>query len=442
MASVAAIVALAVLVAWTLLHLADTRSESGTNAALPQPAIAVLPFARLHEESPVENLSSGMTSELVRTLANYSSLFVLDPNSLRRFGASPDVTVVGEATGVGFVLSGSVEHVGQKIRVAVQVNDARSGGVIWAEAYEREMIVERIFDLQAEIAQEVVRRIAQPQGAIALFDWKRTRGKAPDTWNAYECVVQADEVHRQVSPTQQLLEVRSCLRRAVEEEPSYGDAWVMHALIGIDALRFTPKALFARQDIEVVYNASRRAVELAPDSGRAHLALMMALYFRGEVELALEAGENAVRLSPQDPDILGEVGLRNIIAGDFSAGVALVNRASTLYRQVPLTIRLAHALAALRDGRYQEASDAIAGEQHGSNFIYWCVVAGLHGRAGQLERAQYAAEQLLNLYPDFAEWAWAEMNARNLVPEIKTALASGWRQVGLQVPMSGPEPRR
>ena len=126
-------------------------------------------------------------------------------------------------------------------RIGQVANDADTGGVAWAEAYERDFAVEGMFDLQTEIAREIVRRIAQPQGAIALFDWKRTRGKAPETWDAYDCVIQADDLRRRVLPPALAPEVRACLQRAVEQEPGYADAWVMSALIEIDALRFTPR---------------------------------------------------------------------------------------------------------------------------------------------------------------------------------------------------------
>src|SRR3546814_8239136 len=80
----------------------------------------------------------------------------------------------------------------------------------------------------------------------------------------------------------------------------------MHALVQIDALRFTPMTLVSAEGLELAYGSARRAVELAPDSGRAHLALAMALFFRGEVEQSLAAGEVAARLSPHDPDIRSE----------------------------------------------------------------------------------------------------------------------------------------
>jgi Flp pilus assembly protein TadD len=378
-----------------------------------------------------------MTSELVRELARYSSVFVLGPQSVSRFGPAPDVVVIGEEAGVGFVLSGGIQHVGQRIRVAVQLNDTDTGGVAWAEAYERDFVVEGMFDLQTEIAREIVRRIAQPQGAIALFDWKRIRGKAPETWDAYDCVVQADDLHRRVLPPALAPDIRACLQRAVEQEPGYADAWVMYALVEIDALRFTPLAAASAERLEVAHVSARRAVELAPDSGRAHLALAMTLFFRGEVEQSLAAGEIAARLSPHDPDVLGEVGMRNILSGDLEAGVGFIHQAIGLDRSISITSRMALALASLRKGQFQEASDAARGDGQGSNFVYWSLMSAIHGRAGRLEEARAAARELLKLYPDFADWAWEEMAARNVGPELATAMAEGWRAAGLPVPLSG-----
>lgn len=436
--AVPVVLLVAVAALWTTVVSDEPVPVLETRPNLPQPSVAVLSFSLSGGENPVASLSSGMTAELVRELSRYSSIFVLGPQSLRRFGASPDVTVVGEQSGAGFVLSGNIHHLGQKIRVDVQLSDASTGAVAWAEAYERDFAVEGVFDLQTEIAQDVVRQIGQPQGAIARFDWKRTRGTAPETWDAYDCVVQADDLHRRVLPPALAPEIRACLHLAVAREPAYADAWVMLALIEIDALRFTPGALIPQGSGDTALAAAQRAVELAPDSGRAHLALMMGLFFRGEVEQALAEGELAARLSPRDPDILGEVGLRNIISGDLSAGVSLVDQSIELYQDAPLTSRLALAMAALREGRYEEASDAAMGKGQGANFVYWSMVAAIHGKAGRQEEARFAAAELLKLYPDFADWAWPEMEVRNPVPELTAAMVEGWRSAGLPVSLTAP----
>ncbi|MGF1611097.1 MAG: tetratricopeptide repeat protein [Kiloniellales bacterium] len=427
-----------ILIGAAAMVMATLKTQQGSptvavRPALPHPAVAVLPFGISGAEQPASYLSSGMTNELIRELSQYSSIFVLGPQSIQRFGPAPDVTVVGAETGVGFVLSGDIQNEEERIRISVQLSDSKTGGVIWAEAYDRDFAVGSIFDLQVEIAREIVRRIAQPQGAIALFDWKRTRGMAPETWEAHDCVLQADELHRRVLPPAQEPAIRACLKRVVEQEPGYADAWAMLALIEIDAARFVPLALQPADSLELAHAAAERAVDLAPDSGGAHLALMMTLFFRGQVEEALAAGQVALRLSPHDPDVVGELGLRHVISGDLDAGMNLVRQAIDLYQAVPVSYRLALALAYMRQGLYQEASDAAMESGQASNFVYWSVLAAIHGKAGRLDKAREAASELLKLYPDFPRWAWTELERRNLAPELAVAMAEGWWAAGLEV---------
>jgi hypothetical protein len=118
--------------------------------------------------------------------------------------------------------------------------------------------------------------------------------------------------------------------------------------------------------------------------------------------------------------------------------VALIDRAIKLDQGISITTRMALAMAALREGRYQDAAHAAEGEGQASNFVYWSMMAAFRGKAGKLEEAGFAAGELLKLHPDFADWAWAEMNARNLTPQIARAMAEGWRAAGLPVPLSAP----
>src|SRR3546814_17637826 len=101
-------------------------------------------------------------------------------------------------------------------------------------------------------------------------------------------------------------------------------------------------------------------------------------------------------------------------------------------RSVSVTSRLALALASLRKGQYQEASDAARGEGPGSNFTYWSLVSAIHGKAGRLEEGRLAADELLRLYPDFADWAWKEMAARNKIGKA-ACRARVWQYVLISV---------
>jgi adenylate cyclase len=405
----------------------------GVRPALPRPSVAVLEFDISDGEQQITRLATGITNEVVRELSRYPSVFVVGPQALQRFGAAPDVTLIGRDAGVDFVLSGEILVSGEEFQVSVNLSDTRTGGIIWAETYERAFAIDRLFDLEIEIARAIVRQIGQPQGAIAIFDWKRTRGMAPENWEAYDCVVQADEMHRRIAPPEEMREVLSCLETVTAEEPGYADAWALLALIEIDAVRFEPLVRLPTGGPERAFAAAARAVDLAPDSGRAHLAVMSALAFQGKIEAALAAGQVAVRLSPHDPDLLAEVGLRNIVSGDPRAGMRFLEQAVSYSPAVPASYQLSLSLGYLRDRAYQKALDAIAGLSPSSNFVHCAIVAAVHGKAGKLDTAREAADELLRIYPDFADWAWPELERRSMAPALAAVMVEGWRAAGLEI---------
>jgi adenylate cyclase len=340
-------------------------------------SIAVLPFETAATPGAESAFAIGMTNEIVRELSQFSGLFVLGPKSLKRFGTHPDITTVGEEAGTAFVLSGDVEHAQDRIRVAVQLSESSTGSVVWAESFDRAYDVKAVFDLQAAIGREIVRKIAQPQGAISLFDWKRTRGMAPESWAAYDCVVQAEELQRRGSLAQKRAEIRPCLARTVSQSPGYADAWVMLALLEVDLLRYAQQTEISPEKLETAYAAAQRGVDLAPDSGRAHMALMLALFFQGEVERAMAVGDVALRLSPQDPDVVTEVGLRQVVGGDPDSGLRHLERAASLYNEAPAGLRLSMALGYLRKGLVREASLAIDEIVPNANFVYLAVATAV-----------------------------------------------------------------
>lgn len=431
-AALALLFALLIMQTQVYEELATTDSKP----VLPRPSVAVLEFKIGDADQQTTRLAGGITNEVVRELLRYESVFVLGPQALLRFGTAPDVTVIGAQAGADFVLSGDILLSAGRFLASVSLSDTRTGGMVWAETYDRTFTIDRLFDLEVEIARDIVRQIGQPQGAIALFDWKRTRGMAPEAWEAYDCVVQADELHRRIAPPEEMDDVLDCLKTVTAEEPGYADAWIMLALIEIDVFRFGPLVHLSAGGPERALAAARRAVDLAPDSARAHLAMMSALNFLSKVEAALAAGQIAIRLSPHDPDLLAEVGLRNIVSGDLRAGMQFVDEAIRYSPTVPTSYQLSRSLGFLRSGAYRSASEAVTGLPPSSNFVHWAIVAAVQGKAGRLARAREAAGELLKLYPDFADWAWLELERRNMAAELAAAMVDGWRSAGLAIPSS------
>jgi len=398
-----------------------------------RPSIAVLPFESAGSPPEQVTFSAGMTNEIVRELSQHSGVLVLGPRSLLQGGQVPDIATIRQQGKAAFVLSGDVQQAGEAIRVAVQLTETQSSSIIWAESYERQFDVASVFDLQAEIGREIVRKIAQPQGAISLFDWKRTRGMAPETWEAYDCVVQAGELRRRGELVQESAKIRACLTQATKLTPGYAEPWTMLSLMEIDALRYKPETPLLPDKFDTAFAAAQKGIDLAPDSGRAHVALMLALFFRGDIERAIAVGDVALRLSPQDPDVVSEVGLRHVIGGDPDLGLRLLKQATGLYNDPPANLRVSLSLAYLRKGMIHEASEAIDAVAPNSNFVYLAIAAAIYGKAQRTYDSARAISELLRIYPSFADWAARELAQRHNAPDLAAALIEGWRAAGLAV---------
>ena len=119
------------------------------------PSIAVLPFVNMSEDPKQEFLCDGMTEAIITALSQVPRLFVIARNSTFTYKGKPvKVKQVSEELGVRYVLEGSVQRSGDRVRITAQLIDALSGHHLWAERYDRD--VKDIFALQDEITLKVL----------------------------------------------------------------------------------------------------------------------------------------------------------------------------------------------------------------------------------------------------------------------------------------------
>jgi len=120
-----------------------------------KPSIAVLPFVNMSDDPKQEYFSDGMTEEIITALSKVPNLFVISRNSTFTYKGKPvKVKQVSEELGVRYVLEGSVQKSGDKVRITAQLIDALSGHHLWAERYDRDL--KDIFALQDEITMKVI----------------------------------------------------------------------------------------------------------------------------------------------------------------------------------------------------------------------------------------------------------------------------------------------
>ena len=140
------------------LHRRDYTSVAArTEAAgspIPQKSIAVLPFENLSDDKDAAYFADGIQDEILTKLASIADLKVISRTSTAKYKSKPeDLKTVSQQLGVATVLEGSVQKAGDKVRVNVQLIDARADSHLWAKTYDRDM--QDVFAVESEVAQEI-----------------------------------------------------------------------------------------------------------------------------------------------------------------------------------------------------------------------------------------------------------------------------------------------
>jgi adenylate cyclase len=139
----------------------ETEVASLEKMAFPLPdlpSIAVLPFVNMSDDPKQEFLCDGLTEEIITALSKVSRLFVIARTSTFTYKGKPvKVKLVSEELGVRYVLEGSIQRSGDRIRVTVQLIDALNGYHLWAERYDRDL--KDLFALQDEVTLKILKAL-------------------------------------------------------------------------------------------------------------------------------------------------------------------------------------------------------------------------------------------------------------------------------------------
>src|SRR5215210_501045 len=130
------------------------RGEATTSPSIRQKSIAVLPFENLSDDKGAAYFADGIQDEILTKLASIADLKVISRTSTAKYKSKPeDLKTVSQQLGVANVLEGSVQKAGDKVRVNVQLIDARADSHLWAKTDDRDM--KDVFDIESEVAQEI-----------------------------------------------------------------------------------------------------------------------------------------------------------------------------------------------------------------------------------------------------------------------------------------------
>jgi adenylate cyclase len=279
---------------WAGWRWLTTTASSGL--ALPdRPSVAVLPFANLSRDATQEYFSDGVTEDLITGLSKVSGLFVIARNSVFTYkGKAVKVGDVGRDLGVRYVLEGSVQRAGPRVRITAQLVDAATGYHIWAERYDRE--VHDIFALQDEVTQQIVRMLA-----VKLTEAERARMGRKATGNpaAYDLVLRGEDERRRTTPEGNI-EARRLYVKAMDLDPGYARAYLGLSWSHLQSWQFGWSA--DPESLERARELAERALALDDSLTQCHSVLSQIYLWKKEHDRAIAQAERAVVVAPNDAD--------------------------------------------------------------------------------------------------------------------------------------------
>ncbi|MCL6501328.1 MAG: protein kinase [Pirellulales bacterium] len=273
-----------------LLETASFLNTPHPAADVPRgPSLAVLPFRNMSSDPENEFFSDGLAEELISVLSKLQGLRVASRTSSFVFrGRDEDVRKIGEQLNVRHVLEGSVRKAGSRLRISVQLVNTADGYQLWSETYNREL--QDVFAIQDEIAQS----IASSLQVILTESEKRKIERAP-TCNAeaYEHYLRGRYYVRQFRRETFELALQM-FSRAIAIDPNYALAYAgtadCHSLLYVSFNHPT--------SVEAADQASRKALELAPELAEAHVARCLAVSLKKDYAEAEREFQRAVGLDP------------------------------------------------------------------------------------------------------------------------------------------------
>jgi adenylate cyclase len=355
-----------------------------------KPSIVVLPFDNMSAEAGQDYLADGIVEAITAALSCIRSFFVIARSSAFTYkGRATNARDIGKELGVAYLLEGSVQKAGNRLRIIVQLIETEGGAHVWSSRFDG--AIEDFFDLEDRITEQVAGAL---QPSIRIAEIERSRRKRPQDLGSYDFTMRAMP-HVWALEKDESVKALELLEKALAIDPQYPLALSLagwcHAqrsvynwaddIAGSQAMAraLAERAAAMSGDDPIIlavlgavhtfvhnHGTARvlleRAVTLDPNAAWAWSRLGWLENYADQSQKAIRNFERALRLSPIDPmnfnNYVG-IGSAHEVAQEYDAAAAFYRRAleerpnaSWIYRN------LAAALSGA--GRVEEAKKAFA----------------------------------------------------------------------------------
>ena len=358
-------------------------------AVAPRFSIVVLPFINIGGDSGQEYFVDGVTESLTTDLSRIPGAFVIARNTAFTFKSKPvDARAIGRELGVRYLMKGSVQGGGDRIRVNAQLVDTETGAHLWAERFDKPRA--DIFDMQDEITTRLARTVGIE---LIAAEGRRAERERPNNMDAVDLAMRGWAILNQPLSLYRAREACDLFDAALRLDDRN-----VEALVGLASYHVNDVRTFAStnrdEQLRIAETAITKALTLAPGNALAHSVRANVLHVSGAAERSLrelefaitldrnlawahaEAGfikvmlgraeeaeadlANAIRLSPRDPGLdrwYSLLGIADLFLGRLKPALDRLRKSVEINPNVALTHFFLAAASAL-SGRAAEAREA------------------------------------------------------------------------------------
>lgn len=392
-----------------------------------KPSIVVLPFDNMSAEPGQDYLADGIVEAITAALSCIRSFFVIARSSAFTYkGRATNARDIGKELGVAYLLEGSVQKAGNRLRIIVQLIDTEGGAHVWSSRFDGGM--DEFFDLEDRITEQVAGAL---QPSIRIAEIERSRRKRPQDLSSYDFTMRALP-HVWVLEKDESAKALQLLEQALAIDPDYPLA------LSLAGWCHAQRSVYNWADDIAVSQAmarslAERAAEMSGDDPII-LAVLGAVHtFVRNYGTARVLLERAVTLDPNAAWAWSRLGWLEAYADQPKKAIANFERALRLSPMDPMNFNNYVGMASAHEVA-QEFDVAAAFYRRGleerpnAHWIYRNLAASLSG-AGRTEEAKQAFAELMRHYPDLTISKFKQ--AMVFSPAVLDRMGENLRKLGL-----------
>jgi adenylate cyclase len=401
--------------------------DGKSSLPLPEkPSIAVLPFANMSGDPEQEYFCDGIADQIINSIAKIPYILVIARNSSFAYkGKSVNVQQIARDLGVRYILEGSLQRDNENVRINTQLIDAKKGGHLWAENFDRKL--DDIFSVQDEICKNIMvaLQVKLTEGELARM------GADTVSIKAYEKYLKARE-HSARRTKEDVLVYRQLAQEAIAIDPDYAAAYLLVGYTYLDEIWFD----MTKEPSEAIARAEemrQKAISLHGITATENRMLSAINILKKDYDKAIYYGEKAVKQSPNNADAYSTLGTALRINGQYDEAISSFKKALKLNPIKATYLLNGLAWAYLYSKQYEKALSIWnkVVERNSDHLFAYMGLTLAYWWNGSEDQARQAAKNVLRINPKFSVGYW-EKRSHLKDKALEQQMYDAWRKAGLK----------